>query len=85
VAAVLVPFALAVDDHQTRNAEYLAEAGAAIILPQHSLQPESLAKALEPLLGDRAKLLSMAQAARQSALPDAAEKVARACEEWVRQ
>ena len=32
VASVLVPFAYAVDDHQTRNAEYLADAGAAVIL-----------------------------------------------------
>ena len=39
VASVLVPFAYAVDDHQTRNAEYLADAGAAIILSQSSITP----------------------------------------------
>jgi UDP-N-acetylglucosamine--N-acetylmuramyl-(pentapeptide) pyrophosphoryl-undecaprenol N-acetylglucosamine transferase len=82
VASVLVPFAYAVDDHQTRNAEYLSVAGAAIIQPQLSLVPGSLAATLEPLLADREKLLSMAIAARALALPDAAEKVVDACSEW---
>jgi UDP-N-acetylglucosamine--N-acetylmuramyl-(pentapeptide) pyrophosphoryl-undecaprenol N-acetylglucosamine transferase len=83
VASVLVPFAHAVDDHQTRNAEYLSFADAAIILPQATLDAQTLAAALEPLLSDRDKLLSMAVAARQLALPDAAEKVVEACTEWV--
>ena len=83
VASVLVPFAYAVDDHQTRNAQYLADAGAAVILSQSSLDPLILATALQPLLSDRSVLLSMAIAARQKALPDAAEKVVDACREWV--
>ena len=83
VASVLVPYAYAVDDHQTRNAEYLSFATAAIILSQSSFEPRVLATALEPLLADRAVLLSMAIAARQLALPDAAEKVVEACSEWV--
>jgi UDP-N-acetylglucosamine--N-acetylmuramyl-(pentapeptide) pyrophosphoryl-undecaprenol N-acetylglucosamine transferase len=83
VASVLVPFAHAVDDHQTRNAEYLSCANAAIIVPQAGLDPQVLATALEPLLADRNVLLSMATAARRLALPDAAEKVAAACSEWV--
>jgi len=83
VAAILVPFAYAVDDHQTRNAEYLSIAGAAIIMPQASLDAAALASTLEPLLSSRAKLLEMAVSARQLALPDAAEKVVEACSEWV--
>lgn len=83
VASVLVPFAFAVDDHQTRNAEYLADAGAAIILPQSTLDAQVLAKTLKPLLTDRAALLSMAIAARGKAIPDAAENVVAACREWV--
>jgi UDP-N-acetylglucosamine--N-acetylmuramyl-(pentapeptide) pyrophosphoryl-undecaprenol N-acetylglucosamine transferase len=83
VASVLIPFAHAVDDHQTRNAEYLADAGAAVILPQSTLDAQTLAKALKPLLSDRAVLLKMAVAARQKALPDAAEKVVEACQEWL--
>ncbi len=83
VAAILVPFAYAVDDHQTRNAEYLASSGAAIILPQSSCDPAALAAVLEAMLSSREKLLSMAVLARQLALPDAAEKVVEACNEWV--
>jgi UDP-N-acetylglucosamine--N-acetylmuramyl-(pentapeptide) pyrophosphoryl-undecaprenol N-acetylglucosamine transferase len=84
VAAILVPLPHAVDDHQARNAEYLANDGAAIILQQRDLDAESLAAALEPLLSSRGKLLEMATAARQLALPDAAEKVVEAIDEWVR-
>ena len=83
VASVLVPFAHAVDDHQTRNAEYLAFNKAAVILPQGSFDPQVLATTLEPLLSNREKLLSMAIAARFLALPNAAEKVVEACSEWV--
>ena len=83
VASVLVPYAHAVDDHQTRNAEYLSSANAAVILSQASLAPGSLATVLQPLLSDRSTLLSMACAARRLALPDAAEKVVEACSEWV--
>ncbi len=83
VASVLVPFALAVDDHQTRNAEYLSFANAAVILPQATLDAQTLATVLEPLLSDRQQLLSMAISARQQALPNAAEKVVDACNEWV--
>jgi len=83
VASVLVPFAYAVDDHQTRNAEYLADAGAAVILAQSTLDAQILADALKPLLSDRNVLQTMAVAARSKALPQAAEKVVEACQEWV--
>jgi len=83
LGSVLVPFAQAVDDHQTRNAEYLSSAGAAIILPQASLDATVLAAALTPLISDRNVLLSMAVSARNLALPDAAEKVVDACIEWL--
>jgi len=83
LASVLVPFAFAVDDHQTRNAEYLADEGAAVILPQSSLDPQVMATTLKPLLSDRAVLLSMSISARKKAIPNAAEKVVEACHEWV--
>lgn len=83
LGAILVPYAHAVDDHQTRNAEYLATAGAAIILPQATLDAETVATELIGLISDRNKLLSMAVAARRMALPYAAEKVVEACSEWV--
>jgi UDP-N-acetylglucosamine--N-acetylmuramyl-(pentapeptide) pyrophosphoryl-undecaprenol N-acetylglucosamine transferase len=66
-AAILVPFPAAVDDHQTRNGEYLAGRGAARLVPESQLSRETLAQALRELLGDRAGLLRMAQAARAAA------------------
>jgi UDP-N-acetylglucosamine--N-acetylmuramyl-(pentapeptide) pyrophosphoryl-undecaprenol N-acetylglucosamine transferase len=83
VASVLVPFAYAVDDHQTRNAEYLVSGGAAVIQSQDTLNPRQLALTLEPLLSDREVLMSMACSARRLAIPLAAEKVVEACSEWI--
>ncbi len=79
VGAVLVPYPHAVDDHQTRNAHFLVNAGAARLLPQPQLTAEGLAADLRILCGDRAVLLRMAEAARAVAVPDAAAVVGRAC------
>lgn len=79
VGSVLVPLPGAVDDHQTRNAEYLAERGAARLLPQSEDLAARLAESLQALLGDRATLLAMAQSARALAMPEAAQRVAEAC------
>jgi UDP-N-acetylglucosamine--N-acetylmuramyl-(pentapeptide) pyrophosphoryl-undecaprenol N-acetylglucosamine transferase len=80
VPAVLVPFPAAVDDHQTRNAEYAVRAGAAKLLQERDLTPVSLAVLLRELLGEgRPRLEQMARAARASAIVDADERVAEAC------
>lgn len=79
VGALLVPFPHAVDDHQTRNAEFLVERGAARLLPQSEDLPRRLRDALHELAADRAALLTMAEAARAAALPDAAQRVAAIC------
>ena len=79
LAAVLVPFAAAVDDHQTRNAQFLVRAGAAELLPQAGLSAASLAAVLQRLLADRQLLLNMAQRARALAKPQAAAQVANVC------
>jgi len=76
VASVLVPFPGAVDDHQARNAEVLADGGAAVWVRQTDTLAADLADLLKPLLGDRRRLLDMARAARELALPGAAERVA---------
>jgi UDP-N-acetylglucosamine--N-acetylmuramyl-(pentapeptide) pyrophosphoryl-undecaprenol N-acetylglucosamine transferase len=75
-AAVLVPFPAAVDDHQTRNGEYLVRAGAAILLPEATLTAPKLGEQLRALLADRAQLLAMAQAARAVAWNDAERTIA---------
>lgn len=78
--ALLVPYAFAADDHQTANARALAEAGAALLLPQAEATPRALADALEALLADPARRAAMADAARALARPDAAARIADALE-----
>jgi UDP-N-acetylglucosamine--N-acetylmuramyl-(pentapeptide) pyrophosphoryl-undecaprenol N-acetylglucosamine transferase len=79
VGALLVPFPHAVDDHQTHNARFLVEAGAARLAPQQTLTAEGLASQLKSLCGERAALLHMAEAARAVSVPDAAAVVGNAC------
>jgi len=79
MASVLVPFPHAVDDHQTANARFLADKGAAILLPQRELTPEKLAALLRSL--DRQALLAMAEKAKGLGKPDAASIVADRCAE----
>jgi len=79
VASVLVPFPHAVDDHQSANARFLSEQGAALLLPQAELTSEKLAATLRAL--DRPRLLEMARRARGLGKPDAARRVAARCME----
>src|SRR5205814_2682189 len=67
--SVLVPFPHAVDDHQTANAKFLSERGAAILIQQRDLSPEKLASLIGSL--DRGALLEMAKKARALGKPDA--------------
>jgi len=81
--AILVPYPHAVDDHQTRNAAFLVDAGAAEIIAQAALQAGSLADSLNALFSDRPRMLAMAVAARAVAVSDASDQVVKACNEWV--
>jgi UDP-N-acetylglucosamine--N-acetylmuramyl-(pentapeptide) pyrophosphoryl-undecaprenol N-acetylglucosamine transferase len=78
-ASVLVPFPHAVDDHQTTNAKFLSDAGAALLLPQGELTAEKLADLLRGFT--REQLVEMAGKARALAKPDATEVVAGVCME----
>jgi UDP-N-acetylglucosamine--N-acetylmuramyl-(pentapeptide) pyrophosphoryl-undecaprenol N-acetylglucosamine transferase len=77
MASLLVPFPHAVDDHQTANAKFLAERGAALLLQQRDLTPQTLAQMIHGL--DRSRLLDMARKARALGKPDAARVVAERC------
>jgi UDP-N-acetylglucosamine--N-acetylmuramyl-(pentapeptide) pyrophosphoryl-undecaprenol N-acetylglucosamine transferase len=77
--AILVPFPHAVDDHQTANARYLSERGAAILLPQEGLDAATLAGLLGSLCEAPARLTEMAQRARRLACPEATARVAGQC------
>ncbi len=76
VGSVLVPFAAAVDDHQTRNAEYLVERGAAVLLKQDETLATQLEGVLRDLSENSARRMQMANAARALAKVDAAERIA---------
>ena len=79
VGSVLVPFPHAVDDHQTKNATYLADAGAAYLLPQSELTSERLAELIEAI-GTRERCLELASKAREMAKPNATRTVAEFCQ-----
>jgi UDP-N-acetylglucosamine--N-acetylmuramyl-(pentapeptide) pyrophosphoryl-undecaprenol N-acetylglucosamine transferase len=79
IAAVLVPYPRAVDDHQTHNARFLADRDAAVLVPQSEMTPPKLASLLSSLTHER--LLEMARAARAAGRPDATRAVAHACME----
>jgi UDP-N-acetylglucosamine--N-acetylmuramyl-(pentapeptide) pyrophosphoryl-undecaprenol N-acetylglucosamine transferase len=78
-ATILVPFPFAVDDHQTRNAAYLVDAGAALLMPESTLDAAQLAQRLGELLADRGRLQRMADAARAKAWTNATQTIADAC------
>ncbi len=79
VPAILVPYPHAVDDHQTRNAGFLVDSGAAWLMPQSGMSPQALADLLGSL--NRETLSRMARRARAVAKPHAAAVVADICEE----
>jgi UDP-N-acetylglucosamine--N-acetylmuramyl-(pentapeptide) pyrophosphoryl-undecaprenol N-acetylglucosamine transferase len=77
VAALFVPFPYAVDDHQTTNAAFLADNGAALVVQQRDLSAENLADWLRSQT--RESLADMAERSRSLAKPDATEQVAQIC------
>lgn len=79
VASVLVPFPHAVDDHQTHNARYLSENGAAVLVPQSKLTKQHVGEILAGF--NRATLQDMAEKARALGRPGATMSVANVCME----
>ncbi|MEY2842450.1 MAG: hypothetical protein RI920_487, partial [Pseudomonadota bacterium] len=78
VASVLVPFPFAVDDHQTANARFLSQAGAATLLPQSDLTPAVLAEIIQKT--ERTMLIETALKANNMAKTNASHDMANACE-----
>ncbi len=79
--AILIPFPHAVDDHQTANANVLAQQCAALIYQQHEEDLQRLAHLLAGLLAEPSRLNSMARRVRSLAVPDAAQRILEVCEE----
>ncbi len=84
LAAFLVPLPHAIDDHQTRNAEFLAKQGAAVLLPQHATDADRLAAQLKEVLMDKQRIKTMGEQARLQAQPDATQQVIAVCLEVAR-
>ena len=82
--SLLVPFPQAADDHQRKNADVLVAAGAARLLVQAELTPETLLRELTALLADGAMLRHMAERARLLAHPDAVRTIAAMVQEIAR-
>lgn len=74
--AIFVPLQNAIDDHQTANARYLADAGAALLLPQNQLNADSLHQAVQQTMNS---LSTMSYAAKTMSKPDATQVVAEIC------
>lgn len=74
--SILVPFPFAADDHQRKNAEALANAGAARMVPDAELNGERLFSEVESLVANREKLAEMRERVRTFARPGAAERAA---------
>jgi UDP-N-acetylglucosamine--N-acetylmuramyl-(pentapeptide) pyrophosphoryl-undecaprenol N-acetylglucosamine transferase len=75
-AAVLVPFPHAAGDHQSANARWMQQAGAAVVVPDAELDAARLAAVVAELLADRPRLAAMETAARGQARPRAARDIA---------
>jgi UDP-N-acetylglucosamine--N-acetylmuramyl-(pentapeptide) pyrophosphoryl-undecaprenol N-acetylglucosamine transferase len=75
--AILVPYPHAAADHQRLNAEWMREAGAAVVIDDASLDGEAVAEVAGRLTDDRAELARMSAASAALAVPDAAQRVAR--------
>ncbi|WP_445151118.1 UDP-N-acetylglucosamine--N-acetylmuramyl-(pentapeptide) pyrophosphoryl-undecaprenol N-acetylglucosamine transferase [Baekduia sp. Peel2402] len=75
--AILVPYPHAAADHQTTNAQWMVDAGAAIVIKDADVTPQRLDEEVGALLADTARLASMAEASRALARPDAADVIAR--------
>ncbi len=81
--AIFVPLPHAVDDHQTKNAQYLVARGGATLIKQNQLTSDGLVKALKDLFNDKQTLNMMAQAAFAAADVHATSKVAQICQQLI--
>jgi UDP-N-acetylglucosamine--N-acetylmuramyl-(pentapeptide) pyrophosphoryl-undecaprenol N-acetylglucosamine transferase len=79
LGAIFVPLGTATDDHQSKNAAHMVEAGAGRIIQERDLNPERLSSIIAELVADRAQMLKMAEAARGARITDAAARLADLC------
>jgi UDP-N-acetylglucosamine--N-acetylmuramyl-(pentapeptide) pyrophosphoryl-undecaprenol N-acetylglucosamine transferase len=83
IASILIPFPYAVDDHQTENAKYLANEGAAILIQEAQLSIEKLKELLLKFYQAPEQIIQMAHKARLLAKPTSTDDVANLCLEAI--
>ncbi|WP_075185865.1 undecaprenyldiphospho-muramoylpentapeptide beta-N-acetylglucosaminyltransferase [Teredinibacter haidensis] len=83
VASILVPFPFAIDDHQTENAKYLVDAGAAILWPQSAIDSKKIAQKLQEFIDGPSQLVDMGLKAEERAKPLATKQFADVCEQLI--
>jgi UDP-N-acetylglucosamine--N-acetylmuramyl-(pentapeptide) pyrophosphoryl-undecaprenol N-acetylglucosamine transferase len=74
--SILVPYPYATGNHQEANARFMADAGAAVVIPDAELDAPRLSREVGELLAAPQRMAEMANAASAVARPDAAERVA---------
>jgi UDP-N-acetylglucosamine--N-acetylmuramyl-(pentapeptide) pyrophosphoryl-undecaprenol N-acetylglucosamine transferase len=79
LGAIFVPLPIATDDHQTKNAAVMVNAGAARLIQERDLTPQRLSALIAELTDNRASMLKMAEAARATRVTDAAATLADLC------
>ena len=82
--SVLIPYPYAANDHQTQNAEVMAEAGAAVMIPEGELSAEKLFALVEELFADEARLQEMGTLSARLGRRGAAAEIVDACEQLVK-
>ncbi len=83
LGAIYIPFPYAVDDHQTKNAQFVCRENGGHILQERDAKPEVLAKLIKDFFIDRKTLLSMANNALSKAMPNTEKEIANICEEFI--
>lgn len=73
--AILIPSPYVTNDHQTKNAQSLVNAGAVNMITDADLTGETLVSAVDEIMGDSERRLAMAEASRKEGIPDAAERL----------
>lgn len=79
LGSILVPFPAAVDDHQTKNAQFLVSAGAALLVQERDLDADKLADLLQQIIAADGRAADMARRARSVAQPEALRHLEEAC------
>ena len=79
MAALLVPFPYAIDDHQSANARQLSDAGGAVLIPESELDEPRLRELLKACMADPSRLRDMAARSRALGRPQATRDVGDAC------